>query len=129
MDRVWSIDGLWDLYAMSQYGNITSISESPIVEGLLYVGTDDGLIQVSEDGGSNWRSVDKIFGVPEGFFVNDIKADLHDPDTVYAVMDDHKTGDYDPYVVRSTDRGRTRAPICQNGHSSGGSFKIMLCPN
>ena len=111
MDRVWSIDGLWDLYAMSQYGNITSISESPIVEGLLYVGTDDGLIQVSEDGGSNWRSVDKIFGVPEGFFVNDIKADLHDPDTVYAVMDDHKTGDYDPYVVRSTDRGRTWAPI------------------
>jgi photosystem II stability/assembly factor-like uncharacterized protein len=107
MGRVHSIDGAYDLYAMSQYGNITSISESPLVEGLLYVGTDDGLIQISEDGGANWRKVDRIFGVPEYFFVNDIKADLHDPDTVYACVDDHKTGDYSPYVIRSTDRGRT----------------------
>ena len=107
MGRVWSIDAGYDLYAMSQHSNITSISESPLVEGLLYVGTDDGLIQISEDGGKNWRKVDRIFDVPEYFFVNDIKADLHDPDTVYACIDDHKTGDYKPYVVKSTDRGRS----------------------
>ena len=107
MGRVHSIDGAYDLYAMSQHSNITSIAESPLVEGLLYVGTDDGLIQISEDGGRNWRKVDRIFDIPEYFFVNDIKADLHDPDTVYACIDDHKTGDYSPYVVRSTDRGRT----------------------
>lgn len=107
MGRVHSIDAGYDMYAMSQHSNITSISESPVVEGLLYVGTDDGLIQISEDGGKNWRKVDKIFGVPEYFFVNDIKADLHDADTVYACVDDHKTGDYKPYVIRSTDRGRT----------------------
>lgn len=107
MGRVPSIDAAYDLYAMSQYSNITSIAESPIVEGLLYVGTDDGLIQISEDGGENWRKVDRMFDVPENFFVNDIKADLHDADTVYACLDDHKTGDYKPYVVRSTDRGRT----------------------
>ncbi|MEM7782988.1 MAG: glycosyl hydrolase [Planctomycetota bacterium] len=107
MGRVWGIDAGMDLYAMSQYGNITSISESPVVEGLLYVGTDDGLIQVSEDSGENWRKVDQIFGVPEYFFVNDIKADKHDPDTVYACVDDHKTGDYQPYLIKSTDRGRT----------------------
>ncbi len=107
MGRVWSIDAGYDLMAMSQYGNITSISESPLVEGLLYVGTDDGLIRISEDGGENWRKVDKIYGVPEFFFVNDIKADRHDPDTVYACLDNHKTGDYSPYLVKSTDRGRT----------------------
>ncbi|MEM6470574.1 MAG: glycosyl hydrolase [Planctomycetota bacterium] len=107
MGRVQSIDAGYDLYAMSQHSNITSIAESPLVEGLLYVGTDDGLIQISEDGGENWRKVDKIYGIPEYFFVNDIKADLHDPDTVYACIDDHKTGDYSPYVVRSKDRGRT----------------------
>lgn len=107
MDRVWSIDAMYDLYAMSQYGNITSIDESPLVEGLIYVGTDDGLIQVTEDGGENWRKIDKIFGVPEYFFVNDIKADRHDPDTVYVCVDHHKTGDYKPYVLRSTDRGAT----------------------
>lgn len=107
MGRVHSVDAGYDLYAMSQHSNITSVSESPVVEGLLYVGTDDGLIQVSEDGGENWRKIDKIFGVPEYFFVNDIKADLHDADTVYACIDDHKTGDYKAYVVKSTDRGRT----------------------
>lgn len=107
MGRVHSIDAGYDMYAMSQHANITSIAESPLVEGLLYVGTDDGLIQISEDGGQNWRKVDKIFGVPEYFFVNDIKADLHDENTVYACVDDHKTGDYSPYVVRSNDRGRT----------------------
>lgn len=107
MGRVHSIDGAYDLYAMSQHSNITSIAESPLVEGLLYVGTDDGLIQVSEDGGENWRKIDRIFDIPEYFFVNDIKADLHDADTVYACIDDHKTGDYSPYIVKSTDRGRS----------------------
>lgn len=107
MGRIWSIDATWDLLAMSQFGNITSVSESPQVEGLIYVGTDDGLIQVTEDGGENWRKIDQIFGIPEFFFVNDIKADLHDADTVYACVDDHKTGDYSPYVIKSTDRGRT----------------------
>lgn len=111
MGRVWSIDAMYDLYAMSQYGNITSIDESPLVEGLIYVGTDDGLIQVTEDGGENWRKIDKIFGVPEYFFVNDIKADRHDPNTVYAAVDDHKTGDYSPYLLKSTDRGRTWSSI------------------
>ena len=107
MGRVHSIDAAYDLFAMSQHSNITSISESPLEEGLLYVGTDDGLIQVSEDGGENWRKIDRIFDIPESFFVNDIKADLHDPNTVYACIDDHKTGDYRPYIVKSTDRGQT----------------------
>ncbi len=107
MGRVWSINAAYDTAAMSQYGNITSISESPLKSGLIYVGTDDGLIQVTEDAGRNWRKVERIYGVPEESFVNDIKADLHDVDTVYAVLDNHKTGDFQPYLVRSEDRGRT----------------------
>jgi photosystem II stability/assembly factor-like uncharacterized protein len=107
MGRVWSVDAIFDLYAMSQYGNITSISESPVEAGLIYVGTDDGLIHVTEDGGETWRKIDKVYGIPEMAFVNDVKADLHDADTVYAVFDDHKTGDFAPYITRSRDRGRT----------------------
>jgi photosystem II stability/assembly factor-like uncharacterized protein len=106
MGRVWSFDSAWDLMAMSQYGTITSLSESPVVEGLLYAGTDDGRIQVSEDGGANWRAVDRLPGVPEGFFVNDIKADLHNANTVYVVVDDHKSGDFSPYILKSTNRGQ-----------------------
>lgn len=107
MGRVWSIDAGYDTVAMSQYGNITSISESPIKEGLIYVGTDDGLIQVTEDGGRNWRKIERIYGVPEEAFVNDVKADLHNVDTVYAVLDNHKAGDFKPYLVKSEDRGIT----------------------
>ncbi len=107
MGRVWSYDSLWDFLAMSVYGSVTSVSESPLVPGLIYTGTDDGLIQVTENGGESWRRVDKLPGVPADFFVNDIKADLHDPDTVYVVADDHKSGDFAPYVLKSTDRGRS----------------------
>jgi hypothetical protein len=114
MGRVWSFDSAWDLMAMSQFGTITSLSESPVVEGLLYAGTDDGLIQVSENGGETWKAVDSLPGVPEGFFVNDIKADLHDADTVYVVVDDHKSGDFSPYILKSTNRGRSWHSISGN---------------
>jgi photosystem II stability/assembly factor-like uncharacterized protein len=107
MGRVWSFDAPWDLYAMSRYGSITSLSESPLVEGLLYAGTDDGRIQVSENGGQSWRAIERLPGVSEEFFVNDIKADLHDADTVYVVVDDHKSGDFAPYIYRSSNRGGT----------------------
>jgi hypothetical protein len=107
MGRTWSYDSPWDLYAMSMFNTIVNISESPLVPGLIYAGTDDGLIQVTEDGGQNWRKIDKLPGVPDRFFVNDIKADLHDPDTVYVVVDDHKSGDFSPYVLKSDNRGRS----------------------
>ncbi|MEO1130418.1 MAG: glycosyl hydrolase, partial [Planctomycetota bacterium] len=111
MGRVWSFDAIWDLYAMSKYSTITSISESPQRDGLIYVGTDDGLIHVTEDGGRNWRTAGALPDVPEFAFVNDIKADLHDANTVYACLDDHKAGDFTPYVLKSTDRGRTWSSI------------------
>lgn len=107
MGRTWSFDAHWDLAAMSQFNTITSLSESPLVAGLIYAGTDDGIVQISEDDGATWRRVDELPGVPDRFFVNDIKADLHDPDTVYVVVDDHKSGDFSPYVLKSENRGRS----------------------
>ncbi len=106
MGRVWSYDSAWDLMAMSQFGTVTSLSESPVVEGLLYAGTDDGRIHVSENGGESWRAIDRLPGAPDGFFVNDIKADLHNANTVYVVVDDHKSGDFSPYIFKSTNRGQ-----------------------
>mgnify|MGYP000618008867 CR=1 FL=1 len=75
MGRVWSIDAVWDLLAMSMYGTITSLAESPLDERLLYAGTDDGLIQVSEDGGQTWRQCKRPRGVPERIYVNNLVAD------------------------------------------------------
>jgi photosystem II stability/assembly factor-like uncharacterized protein len=114
MGRTWSFDAPWDLSAMSMFNTITSLSESPLVAGLIYAGTDDGLIQVTEDNGQTWRKIDKLPGVPNRFFVNDIKADLFDPDTVYVVVDDHKNGDYAPYILKSKDRGRKWTSIANN---------------
>lgn len=105
MGRVWSVDAVWDLWAMSVYGTITSLAQSPRNAELIYAGTDDGLIQVTEDGGENWRRIDSLPGVKDFFFVNDIKADLHDENTVYVAVDQHKTGDFSPYLFKSTDRG------------------------
>ena len=107
LGRHWGMDDSWDHYAMSEYNNITSIGESPLDEQLIYVGTDDGLIQITEDGGETWRKVDLISGLPEFAFVNDIKACRHDADTVFVCCDNHKYGDYKPYVLKSTDRGET----------------------
>lgn len=109
-------DGSWDLLAMSQFSTITSLSESPIKEGLIYIGTDDGYIQVTENGGDKWRKVDvsKLPGVPETAFVNDIKADMHDDDTVYIALDNHKYGDYKPYLFKSANRGKSWKPMMSN---------------
>ncbi|MCZ6727047.1 MAG: glycosyl hydrolase, partial [Acidobacteria bacterium] len=107
MGRVWSFDAIWDVSAMSKYATVTSLAQSPLDADLIYAGTDDGLIQVSEDGGANWRRIDSLPGVADSFFVNDIKADLYDADTVYAVVDNHKAGDFEPYVYKSADRGNS----------------------
>ncbi|MCX6550049.1 MAG: glycosyl hydrolase, partial [Acidobacteria bacterium] len=107
MGRTWSADALWDHGAMSMYSTITTISESPLVEGLLYAGTDDGHVQVTEDGGRTWRNIDALPGVADRFFVNEIKASRLEKDTVFVAVDQHKTGDYKPYLLRSDDRGRT----------------------
>ncbi len=104
--RVWSVDALYDNGAMSLYGTITSLSESPLAEGLLYAGTDDGLLQVSADGGGSWRRVE-FPDVSERLFVNDVQASLHDPDTLFVALDNHKLGDFRPHLRESRDRGRT----------------------
>ncbi|WP_084407243.1 VPS10 domain-containing protein [Aestuariibacter salexigens] len=109
-------DGAWDIFAMSQYSTITSLAESPVQEGLIYAGTDDGHIQVTENGGQSWRKIDveKLPKVPKTAFVNDIKADMFDADTVYVALDNHKFGDYTPYLYKSTNRGKSWKSIAGN---------------
>ena len=115
MGRQQSWDNAWDVGAMSNYNTITSLSESPIQEGLLYAGTDDGFIQVSENGGDSWRAIPVTnLGLPARSFVNDIKADLYDVNTVYVALDNHKEGDFNPYLYKSTDKGLTWKSISNN---------------
>ncbi len=105
--RVWSVDDLYDAGAMSQYNTITFFSESPVVEGLFYVGTDDGLIQISEDGGQNWRQAAPLPDVPENALINAAKASHHDANTLFAIANAHQLGDFPPLIFESNDRGNS----------------------
>jgi len=115
MGRTQSWDNAWDVKAMSQYNTITSLSESPVQEGIIWAGTDDGYIQVTSNGGNSWKSIPVTnLGIPERSFVNDIKADLFDANTVYVSLDNHKEGDFSPYLFKSTDMGDTWKSISSN---------------
>ena len=115
MGRKQSWDNAWDVGAMSNYNTITSLAESPVQEGLLYAGTDDGFIQVSENGGESWRKIPvTALGLAPRTFVNDIKADLFDANTVYVALDNHKEGDFNPYLFKSTDKGQSWQSISGN---------------
>src|SRR6056300_781881 len=115
MGRQQSWDNAWDVMAMSNYNTITSLAESPVQEGLLYAGTDDGFIQVSENGGESWRKIPvTALGLAPRTFVNDIKADLFETNTVYVALDNHKEGDFSPYLFKSTDQGKTWKSISGN---------------
>jgi photosystem II stability/assembly factor-like uncharacterized protein len=107
MGKVWGPDAVAKSASTSFYGNIVALSESPKKEGLIYVGTDDGLIQVTSDGGGSWTKYEKFPGVPEMTYVSRLAASNHDANTVYAGFDNHKNEDFKPYLLKSTDAGKT----------------------
>ncbi len=124
MGRVWPMDAVAKNASTSQYGTIVALDESPVEEGLLYIGTDDGQIQVTEDGGANWQKIDFFPGVPERTYVNDIIASQHDRSTAYAAFNNHKSGDFKPYVLKSTDAGKTWFSISSNLPERGSVYAL-----
>ena len=124
MGRVWSVDTIAKNDSTSMYGAAIGLSESPLVEGLIYVGTDDGVMSVTEDGGETWRRTESFRGVPDMSLIEDVVASVHDSDVAYAVIDNHKRGDYKPYVLRSDDRGRSWSLISGNLPEWGSAHTI-----
>lgn len=107
MGRVWPADAVGYHEATTALSNVVSLDESPLREGLLYAGTDDGLLQVTEDGGTTWQRIEEFPGVPKWTYVSDVFASPRDADTVFVALNNWQRGDYAPYLVRSDDRGRT----------------------
>jgi len=128
MGRVYSVDAVAKNASTSFYGNIVALSESPKREGLLAVGTDDGLIQISEDGGSAWRSIGTFPGVPDESYVARVVFSRHDTATIYATFDNHKKGDFKPYVLVSTDTGRTWKSIAGKLPERGSVYALAEDP-
>jgi len=105
MDKVWSVDAVAKNKSTTIYGNIVSFDESPKKQGLLYAGTDDGLIHVTENDGQAWKKIESFSSVPSKTYVNFIKASMHKEGVVFAGFNNHKNGDFKPYLMMSTDKG------------------------
>ncbi len=83
-----------------------TISESPLDENVIWVGTDDGYVQVTRDGGASWTNVTaNIDGLPEGLWVSEVEASHHAEGTAYVTVDGHRSGDMTTYVFRTSDFG------------------------
>ena len=118
MGKYWSIDAVAKDRSTSLFGTIISLAESPVKENLLYAGTDDGLIQVSEDG-KTWRKISEFSGVPEYTYVSDICPSKFDENIVYASFDNLKRDDFNPYVLKSVDKGKSWTSISSNLPKNG----------
>jgi photosystem II stability/assembly factor-like uncharacterized protein len=114
MGKVWPAGSVALHGSTTALSNIVTIDESPVLEGLIWIGTDDGLVQVTEDGGKNWRRIEDFPGVPKFTYVADVLASPRDANTVFVALNNWQRGDYKPYVVKSTDRGRTWTNISGN---------------
>ena len=127
-DRIVSIDAVAKNGSTSPYGAIVALSESPVDENLIVVGTDDGLIQITEDAGAHWRKVSNISGTPVRSYVNSVLTSSHDANVIYAAFNHHKYGDFNPYVFKSTDKGRTWSNISANLPERGSVYALAEDP-
>jgi photosystem II stability/assembly factor-like uncharacterized protein len=128
MGRIWGPDAVARAGSTSPYGNIVSLAESTLQEGLLYAGTDDGLVQVSEDGGANWRRIESFAGVPAETYVSELTPSVHDANVVYAGFNNHKNGDFKPYLLRSADRGRSWVAVAGDLPANGSVWTLVEDP-
>lgn len=124
MGKYWSADAVKKDISTSLYGMVISLVESPVKEGLIYTGTDDGVISVTEDGGENWRQIKSFPGVPANTYVSDIFASKYNENVVYASFDNRKRDDFKPYLLMSTDKGRTWKSI-NDGFDENGTIHTI----
>jgi len=124
MDKVWGIETIAKNRSTSPYGTLVAFSESPLDDNLLVVGSDDGLIHVSTDGGGNWRKIANISGVPSNSYVNSVYCSKHDANVIFAAINHHKFGDFKPYLIKSINKGQTWSVISSNLPERGSVYSI-----
>ncbi len=122
--KIQSPDAIAKNQSTALYGNASAISESPKKQGLIYVGTDDGLIQVTENDGGSYRKIEKFPGVPDMSYISRVLASQHDQNTVYALFNNHQNGDFKPYILKSTDTGKSWTSIAASLPERGSLYAI-----
>ena len=111
---------------VEEYPTITSISESPLSSKVLWVGTDDGNLQVTRDGGKTWKNVaSKVPGVPKGTYVSRVVASKTGEGAAFATFDGHRSDDYSVYLFATTDYGETWKSTCNGIPNSAGTVHVI----
>lgn len=124
MGQVWTMDAVMKNASTTIYGNIVALDESPKKKGLLFAGTDDGLVQISENDGQSWTKMMTFPGIPANTRVNMLTASNFDENVVFAVFNNHRAGDFKPYILKSSDKGKTWISISSNLPERGSVFCI-----
>lgn len=119
MNKSWSID---EYASKGSLANITSIAESPLDENMIYAGTGDGLIQVTTDGGKTWTKATSLPGITEFTRVHHILASQHNKLVAYASCYAMNAGDYKPYLLKTSDGGKTWVSINANVPTKGSTY-------
>jgi photosystem II stability/assembly factor-like uncharacterized protein len=125
MGKVWPTDSVAFNQATTTLSTITALDESPLLEGLIIAGTDDGVVQVTEDGGKQWRKIESFPGVPEHTYVTDVYASPRDSGTIFVTLNNYLRGDFKPYIARSADRGRTWTLVSGDLPQRSGVWSIV----
>jgi photosystem II stability/assembly factor-like uncharacterized protein len=111
---------------VQQYPTITTFSESPLTANVLWVGTDDGNLQVTRDGGKSWKNVVTRFpGVPKGTYVSRVVASKYAEGTAFATFDGHRSNDFSVYIFVTTDYGETWKGIRGGIPDTAGSVHVI----
>jgi len=124
MGKVWSVDAVAKNGSTDIYGQTTSIAESTLDENLLWVGTDDGLLWMTRNGGQNWDKFDNLPGVPERSYVHQVIASQFDKNTAYVCYNHHRYGDFKPYLLKTADGGKTWTSIAATLPERGSVYSI-----
>jgi photosystem II stability/assembly factor-like uncharacterized protein len=114
-----------DNSAAETYTTIYAISESPKAPGQIWVGTDDGNLQLTRDGGAHWTNLTANTGMPAGSWVSWVEASPYDPAVAYAAFDRHSFGDFTPYIYRTADYGRTWTRIATPAQGMRGQAYVI----
>ncbi len=117
-----------DVTGAETFATIVSLNESPLVRGLLYAGTDDGNLWMSPDDGGTWNDItaNTTSLVPDGTYVSRIEPSSHVANRVYVTFDNHRRGDFTPYVLVSEDRGSSFHSIASDLPDDGPDFAHVI---
>lgn len=119
----------YDVTGAENHTTIISIDPSPLNSGVIWVGTDDGNVQLTKDGGKTWRNlIGNIKNVPSFSWVTQIKSSLHNPAEAFVVFDDHRRNNWTPYIFHTVDYGETWTRLVDDNDVHGYTYCIEQDP-